>query len=393
MGIDNEIEDTNIETPEVVEADDKGGNERVSIRESLERGFATAKEEAAQAEKGEEKRDRKTGRFAPEGVKSKRSGEVEEKPVATEGAEAPEAPQTEAKPVGDAPIAWPKEAKEVWAQLPPTVQAAVLKREADTQKGVDALKANYAEVDGALAPHMDAIKRHGHTPGQAVNQLFSWFEALAKNPNVAFPALAKSFNYSMPAASAPAATAPVAGAEPKAEAQPDTAVPPAVQQYIDGIKAEMLAMKQELGQQVNGLTSTFAQQSEQKTQEVVNNWAKDKPHFETVRGLMAQLINSGAVPLKDGRVDLDGAYEMAVWSNPEVRVSVLQAEQAKKEADAKAKVEQERKAQEAAALAAKGRRVSITGSAPGVEVSKKVTPKGTSVKDSLRAAISEVRGA
>jgi len=39
------------------------------------------------------------------------------------------------------------------------------------------------------------IRQFGKTPGQAVGQLFSWFDALAKNPDEAFPALIKSYKY------------------------------------------------------------------------------------------------------------------------------------------------------------------------------------------------------
>ena len=99
------------------------------------------------------------------------------------------------EPATPAPAAWTKEAKEVWAQLPPAVQAAVVKREADVQKGVDELKQRYTDLDQALAPHVQAIRQHGHTPAQAVHQMFSWFQALTANPDAAFPALIKSFNY------------------------------------------------------------------------------------------------------------------------------------------------------------------------------------------------------
>lgn len=364
-----------------------------SIRESLEAGFAKAKEEG----------ERKTPPKGPDGrfvtaekaertqVRSARAremiegGEPEPEKVVEQ-----EQPVTPAAPATEPPAAWPKEAKETWAQLPPAAQAAVLKREQDTQKGVDALKASYAEMDQALAPHIESIRRHGHSPGQAIAQLFSWFQALANNPDVAFPALAKSFNYEMKSAAQPMQPQ----AQQATEDQPEGEVPLAVQQYINEMKGELAALKQEFGQQVHGLHATFQQQSEAKTQELVQTWSKDKPHFEAVRQLMGQLIASGAVPLKEGRVDLDGAYEMAVYSHPEVRAKLIAEQQAKRDAEIKAKQEATIKAQQAAAAAAKAKQVSVTSAAPGGQVAKtQQQKKGTSVRESLQAAIDEVRGA
>jgi hypothetical protein len=45
----------------------------------------------------------------------------------------------------------------------------------------------------------------------------------------------------------------------------------------------------------------------------VADWAKDKPHYEEVRTLMAELIQKGTAPsLPNGKVNLDAAYNTAV---------------------------------------------------------------------------------
>ena len=119
------------------------------------------------------------------------------------------------------------------------------------------------------------------------------------------------------------------------------------------------------------------------------NWAKDKPHFEKVRVLMSQLIASGAVPLKEGRVDLDGAYDAAIYANPEVRGTV-QAEQAKAAAAATAAAAaKEKAAQQAAADKARKTSVSLSPSAPGQPVVGKNKKSGKSVRESLMQAIEE----
>ena len=80
---------------------------------------------------------------------------------------------------------------------------------------------------------------------------------------------------------------------------------------------------------------------------------------------MAQLIQSGAVPLKDGQVDLDGAYDMALYANPEIRAQVLAAQEAEKAKQLKAKQEAAKKAQEAEVAKARKAGVSLGGGAPG----------------------------
>ncbi len=178
------------------------GDEKLSIRESLERGFKEERESEAARERDEKgkykARDGARAKLAKRPADEMReavSGETEEAPAegaeeaAAEGVEAT-TPKVETTP---APAAWTKEAKEAWAALPPAVQAAVTKRETDVQKGVDELKAKYADLDTALAPHIPVIRQFGHTPAQAVGQMFEWFKQLSLRPNEAFPALAKSF--------------------------------------------------------------------------------------------------------------------------------------------------------------------------------------------------------
>ena len=129
---------------------------------------------------------------------------------------------------------------------------------------------------------------------------------------------------------------------------------------------------------------------EAKTQEILHNWSQGKPHFESVRGLMAQLIQSGAVPLKNGNVDLDGAYDMALYANPEVRNQVLAAQQAESAKQAKVKADAERKVQQDQAN--KARRVAVgvssssPGAAPGTIAGRPVGKGRKSVRESILEA-------
>lgn len=368
------VETPETETPETPEVPDGPGSGRSDIRKSLEKGFKDRRTADEAAE-----RDRK-GKFRKGGTQIG-AARTEEAPEIAEGEE-PEAPE---QPQTAAPEAFSKEAKAEWAKVPSTVQAAVLKREADVAKGVEELKGRYRDIDAALAPHLPAIRQHGHTPGQAVNQLFAWFQALGTNPDVAFPALAKSFGWGGPRAAAEQPVQPD-GSQPEGE------VSPAVQKYINDMQTKLSQIEQTFGQQLTGLTQTFQQQSEQKTNEILANWSKDKPHFESVRQLMAQLIQSGATPLKNGQVDLDGAYDMALYANPEIRKAVLAEQQKAAVAARKVKAAADLKAQEEAAVKARRAGTSLGGGAPGeagpAQPGKR--GKGLSVRESLMAAREEL---
>ena len=403
MADEEQIETTSVDTPVETTPPDTGSandgrSERRSLREELQNSFSEARKSDESREERGEKRDQ-FGRFV-EGNKppprkpiqattetaAAPTETADPTPETTEPAATPQEPTSSAS---SPPVGWPKEAKNEWQRLPPTVQAAVSKREQDTQKGVDELKKRYEDIDKTLAPHLEAIRRHGHTPAQAVGQLFSWFEALAQNPDQAFPALAKSFNYDLAksagTSSAPAAATP---AQTNGQAGEQTQEPSAT--ATNELNPQLKQMIDQITQKVTGLEFTFAQQNEAKTQEVLNLWSKDKPHFTEVRGMMAQLIASGAIPLKDGRVDLDGAYEAAIWAHPEVRAKVLAAQTAAHEAKLEEALEKKQRAQQEAANKARRAAVSLAPAAPSAGAGKGAIKKGKSVRDSLKDAMDEL---
>lgn len=398
--VDTEVE-VNNEAPPQIQEREAPSTERRSVRESLEKTFKDAhtEEEREVRRPREPKRDANkqrdgSGKF----VATEEAPEVsdERTEVPEEGAE-PEV--KEVQPVeAQAPAAWTKDAKAEWAKLPEQVRAAVLKREQDTEKGVKELKSKYEDIEKAIAPHVPAIQQFGKTPAQAVEQLFAWFQALAQNPDQAIPALIQSYNYD------PKKLVQAFGLQVQPQAQeqvkPDEAIDidldPQVKSYISKLEEKINGLQTQVGQQLNGVMSTFQEQSMAKTHEVLNNWAKDKPYFAEVRTLMGQLLtpdpNTGmaAVPLKEGRVDLDAAYDMAVYANPAIRAKVLADQQAKADQARKAKAATEAKAQTEAAEKARRASGSLAPSTPGSEASRKATNKGKSVRESIMAAREEL---
>jgi hypothetical protein len=378
---------------------DGPGSGRSALRKELEKNVEStrkAQEPEPQPAKGKGKY---VSTARKEGVAETPEAPVEEAETQEPVAE----PDVEAASQYKVPEGWAKEAKAEWSNLPPQVQAAVAKRETDMAKGVEDLKGKYADIDRALQPRMELLRRHGKAPAEAIHNLFSWFEALSVNPAGTFPALANSFKFDLRTipglipqpASGPAPApqaAPQATGQPAAEGQPAGEVSPAIQQYLDNMKQELAALKGDFTNQLGQLSNSFQQQSQAKTEEILASWSKDKPYFEDVRKMMAHLIASQAIPpLQNGAADLDKAYDMALWALPEIRQKVLAEQQKAAQDAAKAKRAAEQKAQqEQADKARKAQAGSITGSAPGAPGLPAKPKKGKTVAESIRDAMNEL---
>lgn len=369
---------------------DKGAQQQ-SLRQQLEKGFEDGRrsDQGDRNDKGQFKRVRRNAGGA----------ELDDKDQGRETGGQVDQGQQQTQ----APEAFSKEAKAEWANVPPNVQAAILKREQDTAKGVEELKGKYTELDKALQPHMEAIRKHGHTPAQAVGQLFAWFQALANNPKEAFPALAKSFNFDP--ATVFGAQQPVQGqqgqqpqgqqqvSQQTQQAAGQAEIPDSLKQYISSLEENLKKMLNPITQEIGNMKTAYQRESEEKTNTILMNWAKDKPHFEEVRQHMGYLVGSGAVPLKDGKIDLDSAYDMAIHAVPTVRAKVLAAQAEKDRKEAAAKVEAERKAQAEQAAKARGAGISVNSGAPGApgQPGQQRQRARKSVRETLKDAFEEAR--
>lgn len=366
--------------------------EPLSVRDQIKRSM----EEVAGEQQQKPPKDPKTGRF-------QRQRGKEAAPAAQDAAPAPAAtPQADDIP---APASLGPEAKAAWSNAPKEIKEAFIKREADMQKGVDELRQRYALIDQAIAPHTDALRQMNATPQEAVNRMFLWFKALGGTPQEAFPALAKSMGLDW--AKLVADTAGQQQQQPAAQqGQGDPAatqdeIPEAVKSYIGRLEQQL----QNLGgmvQQVGGRFQTLEEQAQAqnlaRTTENLNQWAKDKPHFDAVRVEMANLLQSGMIPLlANGQVDLDTAYERAIYFNPEVRAKVLaeqqqanqQAQQEAEQAATTANQQQVEKARKASVSISSRNPPGAGNMQPGAV--KKKPGQRMSVRESLKAAVAELR--
>jgi len=360
--------------------DDQPQDRQLTVREQIKKSIA----ETSEQPQAKPKRDAKTGRFGDR-VKP------DQEPVAQEQ-------QPAAKSTVPAPESLSKEAKAAWASAPPAIQEAFVKREQDMQKGVDELKQKYSLIDGALAEHTDALRQMNATPGEAVNRMFLWFKALANNPVQAIPGLVQSMGMDWNKVVAAIAQGQQGQNQPQSQQQGAPEIPEPVRNYVGTLEnqvRELTNMVQQVQSGFGNIQQDIVRQSEAKTQENLNLWSKDKQYFEEVRQDMARLIQADPALVKNGQVDLDTAYERAIYYNPEVRAKVLAAQQqanqqVQQTADAATTAQRSQQATKARKAA-----VSLPSSgSPGAPAAKpgakKVPGQKTSVRESLTQAMREL---
>ena len=271
---------------------------------------------------------------------------------------------------GDAaPTAWVSAAKAEWKNLPPAVKQAVVKRESDIARGVEQLKSHYSEIDQALAPFAAAIRQHNATPGAAIQRMFQWHQYLQRDPLRGFAELAQTYGLTLQQLAD--ATGGQQQQQPQAGGIDQRYLQQLVQQEVAPLHEAMTAQQQ-----------WVQQQQAAKTNEILSNWSRDKPFYEDVRVLMARGIESGAVPLKNGAIDLDGAYAFACAAHPQIREQLYTQRAA---AERKAATDRANQARRAGA--------SLSPTSPGSNnfAGNKKPPPGKSVRDLLHDSIDELR--
>ena len=387
-----------VETGQETETQEEGQQEQRQEQRQEGRGSGRSKVRQQLEAATEEAKKRQTTR--------NQQGRFQGQPQEGQQQEQPQEGQQGQQQLAQAPEAWSKDAKAVWAQLPPQAQVAVTKREADMAAGVENLKKGYKEIDDAISPYKDAISGYKTTPAAAVKQLFDWMMALTNEatamkagqpPRGVFAALAKSYGIDPVRLLAHMVQNPAQlpqqqnGQQQQQTGQPQ--LDPAVKQYIDSIFGNV-------NQGISHLSQTVQQQSMAKTNEMLSMWAKDKPYFNDVRVTMARLMTPGAngepavvPPREDGNADLDRAYQIAC-AMPGPIAEKMKADATAAEAKAKADKEAtERAAQKQKLEAARRASGSIPINAPGLpsDGKQQQVKRGKSVRESLSDSIKEVR--
>lgn len=222
----------------------------------------------------------------------------------------------------------------------------------------------YQDLEQVLAPMRPAFQQEGaKSDAEAIRNITSWYGAL-NNPSTrvnAFMQLAQR-----------------AGIDLQSLAQGHSQAPQG--QEIPEHLRPVLDQFGQMSQTVASLQSEIQNSRQEKIASELSTFAKDKPHFEKVRVRMGQMMAAGIA----SPTDLDGAYQMAVRSDPELY------EQSVREMDEKRKAE----FTQAQANAGKNARIAAVSPAPRARVAAPVAnghDKGAKgVKGSILTAIKEL---
>lgn len=302
----------------------------------------------------ERARDEK-GRFAPTAAeKAAESAKAATAPIPDPDATAK--PTATAQVVGDAPAGWSAEGKSAWKalatalpSLPPeaqaavaAVQAAAMKREETASNGSRQWSEEKRRYEETIAPIAEAARSRGLEPKEAITRLMTAQNHLDSDPANAIRWLAQSYGVDL--------TQLAINPDYRA---PGRQTPQPQQQHVDDRTIEQKV--QEVIEQ-------------RELQREISDFAKNKPHFEAVKGHMHALLQSGAA------TDLEDAYDQAIWAKKDLRSQLL-AEHAGSNTDKQQEAAKVQKAR-SAAVSLKG-----TGSGQPIAAPKKFPTVRAAVLD------------
>ena len=323
----------------------------------------TLKETLQAAMQGEDSLPEPPAEKMEEVVKEEEQPEETEE-VAEEKVEE-QAPKLEAI---SAPKHWPKEEQEIFNAWDANVQHQVMDRykamEGDYTKKTQALakyKKRNESLDEIYGPFRDDFQRAGMDEVAATRQLLAAHKYLREDPQQALKWLAQSYGVDLKAVN------------------DDTAIE---DEYAD---PQMKAMQQQIAQLQGTITNQQQQAQNMQKQEVqamIDNFqtAKDAdgnlkhPHFDVVQNQMSGLISSGVAK------DIESAYDMAVYANPETRAKVLE-EKVKNETKQEVKAEAVQKAK-------KQQRVNVKGSGTP---SNSAVPSGMTLNETIKFSMKQLQ--
>lgn len=303
-------------------------------------------------------------------------------------------PETKQEDKTEPPPYYKTKGKAVWDKLAPEDRQLIIAREQEVSQGFAQISPKvraFDELEKVISPRLPAIQQFGTTPAATIDRLFQWMEALShpdgKTRVGSFKQLASNFGIDL--AQLGSSETRHDGTDPTQTV--DDQNPPA---WAQGIVGEVTNLKQQLTTQQQAAADA-----------AVTNWANAKstdgtplrPHYSKVNELMYKLMVSETVPMKNGALDLDGAYELACKIHPEVAALIQQEAAEKAEKERLDKEAQDAKMAKARLEKAKRAGAGLKPAAPSIPSNQvKGKPNGTgnrseSVRDSLRKSLEELR--
>jgi hypothetical protein len=237
-------------------------------------------------------------------------------PVETEASEVRES--TDAL---EPPEKWSDEFKSRFRSLGKDEQKFLLDREKDVEshltkrtQELSETQRRYQKLDDVLKPYEEVARRSGVDLAPHVAQAIQHYMAYQRDPASTLKALIQASKLT-----------------PEALGLVDDGTDPnirALRTELDQTRAELASLKQGT---VQATESQYASQISAFKDAKDESGALKHPHFDSVRSLMAPLVDSGK--------SLDEAYAEVVWALPAYRESQLKATKEQSEKEAKKKAE------------------------------------------------------
>jgi hypothetical protein len=247
-------------------------------------------------------------------------------PVTEVADQTAETTQEQAQPAIDAPVSWSAEQKAKWATLPPDTREYIAQRDKESHEAIS----RAGQQIKAFEPIRAVIEQYGHTfqknglqPHDGIARMMAVNEMLETNPRAAIAEIAKAYGVNL-------------SGESEQNATPESQRVAELEARLAKTESHLTAQAR---QQLDAENKALARE--------IADFAKDKPHFESVRKVMAGLMNSGAAET------MQDAYDKAIHADPTIRQSL--------QVEAQKAAEEKRKAEEA-------KRVSAAKKAAGVNV-------------------------
>ena len=239
---------------------------------------------------------------------------AEAPPVTENAVQTAETTQEQAKPAIDAPVSWAAEQKAKWASVSPDLQAYIAQRDKESHEAISRagqqIKA-FEPIGKVIEQFAHVFQKNGLQPHDGIARMMAVNEMLETNPRNAIEQIAKAYGVNL-------------GTTDEQNASPEN--------------PRIAELEARLARQESHLTAQMRQKQEADDAALareIADFAKDKPHFESVRKVMAGLMTSGAAET------MQEAYDRAVYADPTIRQSIL-ADQQKANEDKRKTEEAER---------------------------------------------------
>lgn len=263
------------------------------------------------------------GRFVPKDASAAAAPDAPGAPAAA----APTQPTTPAPaeapaPTYAAPVGWKPEAKAAWATLPPQVQAEAVRRETEISNIMreTASARNIAQqFTETVTPYLPFMRAEGAaSPLDAIRNLMDVAVQLRTGSQfqkaTTLAGLVKT--YGVDISELDSALVGGAAEDPKV----------AMQQQIDALVQQRMAPFQQIIQQAQTAQQAQMAAIGQEMDAELQTFGQSHPHYETVRGMMADLIE--VAQRNNIEMGLAEAYDQALRLHPQTKGVTLAAQTA-----------------------------------------------------------------